>query len=436
MKRFLSILIVLLLSGVIVTAQDGDFIFGDALPTAPELAERGDYAVGVRTMSVTNPDQLDLLSISEENPTATYDRTLTLEVWYPATLADGEEELVVYEDNLGRADAGNLRPFTFEGRAARDAEADMSGGPYPLVIVSHGYPGSRLMMSNLTENLASKGYIVVAIAHQESTFTDVNEFGITLLYRAIDQLFVLDQMAEMSESDDFFTGLVDADNSAIIGYSMGGYGALNSIGAGYNATLAGFLGPAAEPRLASNEAYADSIDERVKAAVLFAPWGGDLGVFGIPGGLWDDEALGGITIPTLWAVGSEDDVSQYSGVVNLFENAVNSDRYLLTYDNALHNVVPNPPPAEATALGDYERYADPSWNTAHINNVNQHFVTAFLDMTLKGEDTSAYLDVAVENANEAVYAVDESGDFTEDHTYWTGFSPRTALGLSLRHETP
>ncbi|MGB7338553.1 MAG: hypothetical protein WBC91_06660 [Phototrophicaceae bacterium] len=436
MKKFLSILIVLLLSGVVVTAQDDDFRFGDALPTAPELAARGDYAVGVRTMSVTNPDQFDLLNLSEENPTATYDRTLTLEVWYPASLEDGEAELVVYDDNLGRADADNLRPFTFEGRAARDAAPNLDEGPFPLVIVSHGYPGSRLMMSNLTENLASKGYIVVAIGHQESTFTDVSEFGITLLYRAIDQLFVLDEMSRMSVDDSFFAGLVDADNTAIIGYSMGGYGALNSIGAGYNATLEGFLGPVVASRLASNEAYADSIDDRVKAAVLFAPWGGDLGVFGIPGGLWDDEALGGITIPTLWAVGSEDDVSQYSAVVNLFENAINSDRYLLTYDNALHNVVPNPPPAEATALGDYERYADPSWNTAHINNVNQHFVTAFLNMTLKGDDTSAYLDVAVENANDAVYAVDGEGNFTEDHTYWTGFSPRTALGLSFRHETP
>jgi hypothetical protein len=31
-----------------------------------------------------------------------------------------------------------------------------------------------------------------------------------------------------------------------------------------------------------------------------------------------------------------------------------------------------------------------------------------------------------------VYAVDEAGAFTADHTYWPGFSARTALGLSLR----
>ncbi|GAB5490048.1 MAG: hypothetical protein Phog2KO_02630 [Phototrophicaceae bacterium] len=421
-----------------MTAQEDNFVFGDALPDAPELSARGDYSVGVRTITVTNPDQADLLAIGAGDTTATYDRTLTLEVWYPASLAEGEAELVTYNESLGRADVeGSLQPFTFMGRAARDAEANMDDGPYPLVIVSHGYPGSRLMMSNLTENLASKGYIVVAIDHQESTFTDANEFGITLLYRAVDQLFVLDEMARLGAEDEFFTGLVDADNTAIIGYSMGGYGALNSIGGGYNSTLAGILGPLITPRLAETEGFAESTDPRIKAAVLFAPWGGDLGAFGIPGGLWDAEALANIDIPTFWVVGSEDDVSMYDGVVSLFDNSVNSERYLLTYDNALHNVVPNPPPPEATELGDYNRYADPVWDEARINNVNQHFLTAFLGVNLKGDDSySDYLDLAVENANDGIYATDEDGNFTDDHSYWTGFEARTALGLSLRAETP
>ncbi|MEO1289244.1 MAG: dienelactone hydrolase, partial [Chloroflexota bacterium] len=117
MKKYLLIVIAFVLSGVLTVAQDDTFIFGDPLPTAPELAQRGEYSVGVRTIEVTNPEQFDLLNLSEENPTTTYDRVLTLEVWYPATLADGQEELVTYDENLGRADADNLRPFTFQGRA-------------------------------------------------------------------------------------------------------------------------------------------------------------------------------------------------------------------------------------------------------------------------------------------------------------------------------
>ena len=125
-------------------------------------------------------------------------------------------------------------------------------------------------------------------------------------------------------------------------------------------------------------------------------------------------------------------MSIYSGVVSLFENSTSSERYMLIFDNALHNVAPNPPPAEATELGDYQRYADPVWDERHMNNVNQHFVTAFLAQTLRGEDQSAVLEPAVEDANDGVYSVDNDGNFTENHSYWAGFQPRTALGLSLR----
>ena len=36
-------------------------------------------------------------------------------------------------------------------------------------------------------------------------------------------------------------------------------------------------------------------------------------------------------------------------------------------------------------------------------------------------------------ATEGVWSVDENGDETEEHTYWTGFPNRTAAGL--RFET-
>lgn len=418
-----------------VMAQD-DFVFGDLLPTAPELAARGEYGVGVQTRTYTNPDQIDLLNLSEDNPTATYDRELTVEIWYPAVTADGEES-ITYQDNMGRADVpDSLRPMEFAGRAARDAEPDLSGAPYPLVVVSHGFPGSRFMMTYLTENLASKGYVVVAIDHTESTFADVAGFGSTLLNRNKDQRFVIDMMEAESAGEDFFNGLVDAQNTGLVGYSMGGYGALNTIGAGYNAVLTNFIGPVADSVTAGSENYAGA-DDRVKAAVLFAPWGGELAPIGVPGvSLWDAEALANITIPTLWVVGSKDDVSTYVGVEALFNASTNSERYMLVYDNALHNAAPNPPFSADVALSDYERYADPVWDERHINNVNQHFLTAFFGQVLNGEDNSAYLEPAVAEAGDGVYSMGEDGEFTEDHTYWAGFSPRTALGLSWQMAQP
>ncbi|MBZ0307293.1 MAG: dienelactone hydrolase, partial [Anaerolineae bacterium] len=142
MKYLWSVVIIFVLLAGSAGAQEPEaFVFGDPLPDAPELAPRGEYAVGVQTLELVNPGQVDIL---ETSGSATYDRPLTVEVWYPASVADDTEQLITYEDSLGRADQeGSLRPFTFAGRAVRDAEMDNSGAPYPLVVVSHGYPGSR-----------------------------------------------------------------------------------------------------------------------------------------------------------------------------------------------------------------------------------------------------------------------------------------------------
>ena len=438
MKRWLffsMIVMVLLFSSTLLTQED-PFVFGDPLPDAPELSPRGDYNVGVQTLDLVNPDQVDIVNANEENPSPLYDRPITIELWYPSTAAD-DEQMTTYDSFFGRSDSDErvLTPFSFPGRATRDAEADVSDAPYPLVILSHGFPGHRLMMTYLAENLASKGYVVASIGHTDSTFDNVQAFSSTLVNRSLDQLFVLDELGRQSSADDTaVSGLVDADNTTIIGYSMGGYGALNAGGAGYNGFASNFgPGPNLDKLTFGNEEYAELLDDRVKAMVLFAPWGGEMAGIGIPGqSLWDEPALADINIPTFWIVGSEDDISFFEGVQKLFDWSVNSERYLLIYDNALHNVAPNPPPPQAVEWWQYDSYNDPVWDEARINNVNQHFITAFLDQYIKGDEAMAdFLTVPVENSNDGVFAVDDEGNFTEDHTYWPGFQSRTATGMSL-----
>jgi len=56
------------------------------------------------------------------------------------------------------------------GRAVRDAAPAPAGGPFPPLIVSHGYPGNRFLLCHLAENLASKGYVVASIGHTDSTY--------------------------------------------------------------------------------------------------------------------------------------------------------------------------------------------------------------------------------------------------------------------------
>ena len=89
--------ITLLLMTALVTAQtQTEFVFGDALPDAPELAARGDYNVGVRTLQAVNPDQLDVLAVTPDAPNPRYDRPLTLEIFYPGTVPAGQEALTTY----------------------------------------------------------------------------------------------------------------------------------------------------------------------------------------------------------------------------------------------------------------------------------------------------------------------------------------------------
>ncbi len=415
--QYLFIFLFVLGASTSLTAQD-EFLYGDPLPDAPELSARGEHTIGVRTMNLMHKNQIDILN-SKDGKDPMYDRPLTLEIWYPAEVASGTEASVTYEEVMGtRGDSIRpLVPFTFKGRAVRDAQPKSAMGKFPLVIVSHGYVGSRYLMTYLTENLASKGYVVVSIDHTDSTFKDANAFQSTLLNRAKDVKFVLNEMAGLSGND--LSEIIDANNTGIVGYSMGGYGVLNVGGAGYSDGAAGFFGQmtggstAIKALAASNAEYQKSIDPRIKAVVAFAPWGMERGV-------WDAEGLKGLKKPTLFIAGSQDDISGYeNGIKAIYEGAVNADRYLLTYMDARHNVAPNPPPAESLAPGlhidEYYRYADATWDQRKINNVNQHFVTAFLGGHLKNQDNSKFLDIPA-NSNE------------KD---WPGFKPRSSTGMEL-----
>jgi len=421
-NRILSFLCVVLFSISTLTAQH-EFVYGDPLPDAPELSIGGDYDIGVMTMQLVNKNQVDILN-SKEGKDPLYDRPLTVEVWYPALVHNNTKRSVEYEEVMGtRGDS--LRPvvpFTFRGRAVRKAEPEQSA-KFPLVIVSHGYVGSRYLMTYLTENLASKGYVVVSIDHTDSTFKDANAFQSTLLNRAQDIKYVLNEMARMDapDSETILSGLIDSENIGIIGYSMGGYGVLNVGGAGYSAGLGQFFGgmtggsTAISKLLAGNTEYQKQNDPRIKAVVALAPWG-------MARGIWDAEGLKGLKKPTFFIAGSQDDISGYeNGIKAIYEGAVNTDRYLLTYKNARHNVAPNPPPAESLASGlhidEYYRYADGTWDQRKINNVNQHFIAAFLGAYLKGEDNSKFLEIP-ENSNERD---------------WPGFKPRSSTGMELLH---
>ena len=125
-----------------------------------------------------------------------------------------------------------------------------------------------------------------------------------------------------------------------------------------------------------------------------------------------------------------------------FERTVNSDRCLLVYQNARHNVGGNPAPPEA--LGNYVAltyFEEPVWRKDRIDAINQHFVTAFLDLYLKRDQSRReYLDVHPARSDDGQWPVapgqGDTGAFSagndgQGHLFWKGFERRWALGLEM-----
>jgi predicted dienelactone hydrolase len=401
-----------------IAQQDTATYFSVPPVDAPELAARGPWAVGVRTVELVNPHQPDILHFDKDTGKAPlYDRPLTIEIWYPATIPAGKEERVVYESAMpGTPLPGVSNTFHVLGKALRDAPP-VSGSAFPLVVVSHGYPGSRTFMTWLTENLASKGYVVAAIDHTDSVFGQQRAFISTLLNRVADQIFTIDTLTDRSlDPSDFLHNVIDPSRVSVVGYSMGGYGALATAGAGYSrqgGAAQAIPGGYFDRWLADSKEFQSRRPQQIKAVVAIAPWGNQP-----PQNNWDVQGLAGIHIPSLFIAGDQDDVSGFGqGTLRAFNGAVNSERYLLVFQNARHNVGGNPPPPEA--LGNFTSRAffdEPVWRKDRISAINQHFITAFLDLYLKGDASRReYLTLPVKSppGNQA----------------WKGFQPRWALGV-------
>ncbi len=383
---------------------------------APQLAALGSAAVGLAKTNVAVPGR---------------DRRLDVWLWYPATPGGTPE---TYRRHLVTADGPPL-DITTDGIAVADAAP--LAGRFPLVVMSHGFGGWAGGMTYLAENLASKGYVVAAIDHADGQGGSGGADGRlrvagSIVNRARDQQAAIAALAaRAADAKDAIGRHIDAGNIAVIGYSMGGFGVLATGGAPYS-SAGGALAPLGG-RL--DDQTARTPVPGLKAIVAIAPWGGQP-----PYRAWSEAGLRGLTVPSLWIDGDRDDVSSYAdGVSWLYDHAAASNRWLLTYREARHNVGGNPPPPETLARPDLaENFAEPVWRSDRIAAINQHFVTAFLDRFLKGNVAhGAFLDVPTVDSDAATWAEAPRGFAgAAQATYWPGFQRRWLLGLSLRHDPP
>lgn len=384
---------------------------------APELARLGGSAVGVTT-----------LGFRDESRDG---RRLQVDLWYPAE-AGGTPE--TYRGSLTAEPPAPPTPFTRPGIAVRDA--GRAGGPFPLVVVSHGYDNASVLFSWLAENLASKGFVVAAIRHEDPPITERARFPETLVNRPLDVAFAAQALQRSLGGE----GLVDPARTALIGYSMGGYGVLAAAG--------GALDPASPlvqiaggglAAYARGGARQESLRvSGLRAVVALAPAGGSLGA-------WGADGLAAITVPMLLIAGDRDHTVDYaSGARAYFDQAVNSNRYLLTFRGGGHRVGLGPAPAEMRGrLWDQDWFEDPVWSARRIVDVNLHFITAFLDRYLKDDASrAAYLDGLTPESSRGEWPAEVAGPYgayssgTGGITTWKGFQRQHAEGLELLHAAP
>jgi predicted dienelactone hydrolase len=407
---------------------------------APELAAQGAYAIGTQAISVQAPDSV-VLSATGLARTA---RTIKARVWYPADVAPHAAR-ASFAHVLPKPD-GTGGQFVIPSLAA-DGAAPIKGKRFPLVVVSHGYNGWDTFMTWLTENLATKGYVVVAIDHADARVVNPADFpvsfGNVLVHRARDVRVVIDDMTRRAgKAGDALGQEIDAGQIGLVGYSMGGFGVLGAAGLDYAATSPVFaqMPAPARDQLLESQTGGKSIAARIKAVVALAPFGGSP-----PVRVWSETSLAAFAKPVLMIDGDHDDiVDAPNGVSWLFDHMAANERHFLLYQNARHNVGGNPPPPEADAdFSTREYFAEPVWRAERINAINQHFITAFLDLHLKGDKAKrAYLDVTPPNAGDGQWPlapfqnVGGKPASAEQSAFWRGFQRRWALGLEMRSGKP
>lgn len=402
---------------------------------APELARLGHWQVGVRTFALVDAAQIDVLAYDPATGAAPKrDRQLTVDLWYPAEVAAGASP-ETYSGSLPAEPPAPPTQFTIPGIAVRDAAP--TAGRFPLVVVSHGYSNETIALSWLTENLASKGYVVAAIRHEDPPITNRSKFAEPLLRRPLDIAFVTRTLQLMLANE----GRIDASRTALIGYSMGGYGVLTAGGGVLDpgSPIAqiipgGLIAPYARGGAAVDEVRASGI----RAIVAFAPGGGSLRA-------WGADGLNAITAPLLLIAGDRDQTVDYqTGARAFFDMATNCQRYLLTFRGAGHRIGLGPAPDEMRKrLWDLDWFEDPVWRQDRIVAINLHMITAFLDRYVKDDASRAsYLDGLTRESTggewpaSAALPYDAYSPGANGITIWKGFQRGHAEGLELLHEVP
>ncbi|MCC6696653.1 MAG: hypothetical protein IT365_13560 [Candidatus Hydrogenedentes bacterium] len=233
----------LLVAGVIIVRKTLAYtIWGFDMP-----ALQGNYEVGRVSWDVLSPDRMEVFS---EDPADR--REIRVDVYYPAKDSSVRQPGVYLEPQIAEGVTGlpafvvsKIRPNWRPG-----AEPDRSGAPYPVLLFSPGVEGPPVFYTSLLEQLASQGYVIVALWHPYTTSRTLFSDGriVESKYEANgamwegdeasreaakqrvsavwaeDVRMALDEVAKRNE-DEEYGGLFDLQRVGVFGHSFGGQNA-------------------------------------------------------------------------------------------------------------------------------------------------------------------------------------------------------------------
>jgi predicted dienelactone hydrolase len=227
--------LLVLLSGVVA---------GWLLPVVALPPPTGPYAVGIVDRELTDQAR---------------GRRLMVSIWYPAAQSGVAAPLIQHPRAL---EAGLERLTGLPGvlfqqlgyttlAASQAVPALDHQRPFPVLIFSHGMVGMRLQNSSTMQDLASWGYVVVAIDHTDAAaitiFSDgtsnphnLERFGIpasviptrermnqhVFPVWVADQRFIYDMLEDWATTDPLLAGRLDLAQVGSFGHSFGGATAL------------------------------------------------------------------------------------------------------------------------------------------------------------------------------------------------------------------
>ena len=296
------------------------------MPMTYDPFRRGVHPVGVRS-SVWQDSSRDV--------------AIDVEIWYPA-IDDyiGQDLQTDTQDEFVIPGLSGEEGATQRQRAVRDAQ--MLGGRFNAVLLSHGFAGHRRESTFMGTHLASHGFLVVSADHIGSTHSDIDE-QMSLAKREgrhdFSRADIMPALIEARCADvpfmvDAVIGRFDVDEESvgITGASFGGWTSL----------------------------MAPSLDARIKASAPMCPSGGDTPTYPKDRNVarealdlrWKTQA------PVMFMVADRDTWLPLYGEIELFRRAPSPKR-LFVLEQADHNhFIDNVEAAHEWLLGFTESLAD------------------------------------------------------------------------------